>query len=195
MTAAACVLVAGVIAGPGGRIAQQVLAGGSLTDLLSGRSPGERGTAGLINIKGAPLGLSRSAPQQRVLPLLRSRGPIALGEDPILDGAGAPFPSDDAFNAVDFANTPDVETLLPPGGTPGFGGPSFGGGGFPGFPPGNPGLLPTDDPTPLPPVQSPVPEPATWLMLIMGFGTVGAALRRRTAVAPAGAETKVGVGT
>ena len=32
-----------------------------------------------------------------------------------------------------------------------------------------------------PPVTSPVPEPATWAMMIAGFGLVGAAMRRRKA--------------
>ncbi|TAL33421.1 MAG: PEP-CTERM sorting domain-containing protein [Phenylobacterium sp.] len=36
-----------------------------------------------------------------------------------------------------------------------------------------------DDP---PPVAG-VPEPATWALLILGFATVGAALRRRTVAA------------
>jgi hypothetical protein len=31
----------------------------------------------------------------------------------------------------------------------------------------------------------PVPEPASWVMLVAGFGAVGAALRRRRTVAAA----------
>jgi hypothetical protein len=30
------------------------------------------------------------------------------------------------------------------------------------------------------PVPGPVPEPATWAMMVIGFGAVGAAMRRRS---------------
>lgn len=33
----------------------------------------------------------------------------------------------------------------------------------------------------VPPITDPVPEPATWAMMIIGFGAVGGAMRRRTA--------------
>jgi len=36
-----------------------------------------------------------------------------------------------------------------------------------------------------PPVTTPVPEPATWMMMIGGFGLVGLAIRRRAAAARA----------
>lgn len=41
-----------------------------------------------------------------------------------------------------------------------------------------PVVIPTPTPTPTEPVPA-VPEPGTWLTLILGFGLVGAALRRR----------------
>lgn len=43
-----------------------------------------------------------------------------------------------------------------------------------------PGPLPTDT---VPVGPGPIPEPSTWLMLIAGFGTIGAAMRRKRRVA------------
>lgn len=69
-----------------------------------------------------------------------------------------------------------------PGSSGGTGGGS-GGGGIVSPSPGS-----TPPPTPLPTatgpgVVSPIPEPATWLLLIAGFGAVGSAMRRRRHVA------------
>lgn len=57
---------------------------------------------------------------------------------------------------------------------------SFGGAGYAGnfiAPPPPPVTLPVD--SPLPGIGMAVPEPGVWLMMILGFGGIGAALRRR----------------
>ena len=191
IAAAACALAIGGMVGPGGGIVGQMLAGESLTDLLAGRSPGERGTAGLIKVKDLPLGLRNVTPRQRVLPLLRPRAPIVPGEEPLLPGGPL------ASGLPDF-DVPGVGLVTPPvGGDILGGGPPIDGlGGFPIIPPGNPGLFPPDTstptptptPEPTPTPTPPVPEPAAWLMLIFGFGTIGGALRRARATGRAGRE-------
>ncbi len=62
--------------------------------------------------------------------------------------------------------------ILPPGGSGGSGGSPPGG-----QPPGGGTVLP-----PVVPPVGAVPEPATWLMLIAGFGVIGGAMRRRRRV-------------
>lgn len=69
-------------------------------------------------------------------------------------------------------------------------GPTPGGGGIvPSAPPiSDPGPTPTPTPTnpptgEVPPSIPPVPEPSTWLLLIMGFFGIGAAVRRRSGLA------------
>ena len=82
----------------------------------------------------------------------------------------------------------------------GGGAPGFGGGGAPGYGGGDPGGWPIGTDTPpgpkpggnapsfvspvIPQLLAPVPEPATWTMLILGFGAVGATLRRARRIAP-----------
>jgi len=110
--------------------------------------------------------------------------PVAPGAG-LLPGPVAPL--------VTFAD-PGLLGLDTPGtgggvGTPGGIG---GGGGFPGIgvPPIGPGSggptpdnpvtpTPSPTPTPTPPQESPIPEPATWLLMIGGFALAGTAMRRR----------------
>lgn len=77
-----------------------------------------------------------------------------------------------AFGAVPLA----VGAAIIAGGSP----PSSGGSG--GTPPGSVPPTTTVPPTTIvPPVTSAVPEPQSWLLMLLGFGAIGSGLRRRAA--------------
>lgn len=157
--------------------------GPSLMTMLAERSPGGRSGA-MLNLKPARAA-SKGAPHERALakvqpphaipqsfvnqlvPAGTATGivPPVVTETPAVLADAGPLPAvlPGAGGAV-FA--PDVG---PPGG--GGGGGGAGGGGTPGT---------TDTPgTPnTPPVTPAVPEPATWAMMLIGFGLCGRALRR-----------------
>ena len=159
--------------------------GNALSMLLS-RSPGERSTGILIKTKSAKnaQSLADKGPRKRLLARSLPEGKGASTEPAPESGiAGLIAPPEPVFILAgpDFA-----PGLLPalgglpfigggggfvssPGGSGGSsGGGSSGGGGTPGNP--NP---PITDPT------SPVPEPQTWALMLLGMGLCGAALRRR----------------
>lgn len=145
----------------------------SLADLLATRSPGER-AAGAVATK-RPL---VKAPRQRAK---------SLGAAPDADEAAGPVLA--LLNEAPAA-TPDVLTppllgmpveadLLPPVilggpmyGIGGGGGGSIGGGGGGG---GGGGILPPGPGDLVPPPA--VPEPSTWLTMVVGFGLLGLGLR------------------
>ncbi|WP_068875895.1 MULTISPECIES: PEPxxWA-CTERM sorting domain-containing protein [unclassified Phenylobacterium] len=87
--------------------------------------------------------------------------------------AAAPAPPDGASGLPGDGVIPaaDMETVLPPILGPGFLGlePSFG------DPGGEPPVIAPPIP---PPPLAPVPEPGTWALMILGFGLMGARLRR-----------------
>jgi len=143
--------------------------------MLEGRSPGQRGEGAMFQTKPAkervasalrergPVG--PEGPVERVLPVVRERPadiapPLALGGPEGLPGPVAPF------------GLPGPGPEFGPQAAPGPDGPplattsSSGGGTSGGTPPGDPGGI---------------PEPSTWAMMILGFGLVGAAVRRQTA--------------
>lgn len=144
--------------------------------VLATRSPGARAPGALAQTKPRLASTARprpapgaAAPSQRVLPAVRSRPVASLADRPLnLSGpafALAGLPGD----------LPGIGGLPPQG--PGFGVPGSGCDAVPGFagapnlpgaanPPGSPG--------------PPIPELATWLMMIVGLGVAGHALRRRT---------------
>jgi hypothetical protein len=173
--AVACLLLIGVLIGPGREIIGQVLRGESLSDVLAGRSPGRRGTADLVKIKG-DAGLNQAAPRQRVLPLLRTRDPVGPVEEAALPGGGFADPAD-PFGPPGGGFSDDFTDAVFPGGP--VGGEPIG---FPIASPGNPGLFPVDPAPPtteVPETPAPaIPEPGTWAMLLIGLGIVGSALRR-----------------
>lgn len=143
---------------------------------LSQRSPGERTVAELSKLRRIA---AVSAPKQRALgkirqPLLPPSVVKSLSNDvplgivlPVLPALSIPTPALDALvlpaNAVIL---PSAAPLI--GGLPGVGGP---GGGVPIDPP----IISP------PPVISPVPEPQTWLTMLLGFVFVGANVRRNRA--------------
>jgi hypothetical protein len=144
--------------------------------LLSARSPGGRGEGAMYSIKGARKVAGTPVGDPGVGGPGRNSGggaPAGGGDD------GTPVPSAFAANPI-----PDGTVGLP-GGAPGVLGPA--GDGVtpvitgPGAPPTIiPPLIPGGggSTNPPPPVTA-VPEPGTWLMLIVGFFATGYALRRQ----------------
>jgi hypothetical protein len=152
--------------------------------ILSARSPGSRGAGALTQTKlkqtklrqtkprYARSGVRRTpGPTERVLGQARTRpdGALPLGDaaDPIL-GLPLAVPAG-AFSGLGGDGTPATGP-----GTVAFGGvpiTGIGGGGGGGI------VVPPTNPT-QPPVTA-VPEPATWMMTILGFFAAGFGLRRR----------------
>lgn len=182
--AAALVIASATETAAGERaIASGVAAAARAADLIAARSPGMR-TGETLTKKPRPE-LGRIA---RALPKIRN-----LARKP---EAEAPPHFAPAAAAV-----PEGYPLLPEGVAPPFAfGPIPGAimpegpiwiGFFPGYPwgggpvgpigpiigPGGGGPIVTPTPTPTPPAA--VPEPALWATLLLGFGTIGAALRTK----------------
>jgi hypothetical protein len=167
--------------------------------LFAERSPGGRAEGALIPVKERVLSTIRERDPTGALPGVDDPVVAGLPEAP---GPGGPAPEERVLSG-EREGLPGGGGGAPGGfgGAPGgFGGPGFapGPGGlipedFATAPPGGPGPGPgIDDPiidgpgpgAPPPPGifdpgASPVPEPATWAMLILGFFAIGAALRRR----------------
>lgn len=173
---------AGVLAAQGGAMLREALR--DPASIFSGRSPGQRGAGALVQSKPH----MAAAPSERVL-------------SPVLERPGTPIPAnlDDLPNkvmdvvapgAVPVPGTPGANIAAPPlplplPGVPGSSGgviPPGGGGGGGGGSSGG-GITPPGPPPP--PVVTPVPEPATWVMMIAGVGLIGLQLRRRRAAGPA----------
>ena len=123
-----------------------------------------------VALDRAPVG--PKGPVERVLPVVRERPP----EVP----TGAPL--------GDFGPDPALAPLaLPPEGAT-----STSSGGPPDFPPGitstgGPPITSTSTSGGPPVNPPPVPEPATWMMMILGFGVVGSAIRRQNTIRRAAA--------
>lgn len=156
----------------------------SLVALLDQRSPGERTKGELARDKQR----FAARPQQRALGKVRPALPA-----PFVKALTTPVP-DAVQEAVPVAGltgplVPDLPlgpslvsaplVLVGGGGPGGGGGGPGGGGGGPGPGPG-PGIE-------VPPVVTPVPEPATWLTMILGFYILARALRRQRPVIAHGA--------
>lgn len=168
--------------------------------LFAERSPGGRAEGALLPTK---------PPRERVLSTIRERDPTGTlpgVDDPVVAGVpetagpGGPAPEErvlsgerDGFPGggggapsgfAPFGGAPGgliPENFVTPGdpGTPG--GPGDPGPGDPGpGGPDNPGL-PGPPPGLLDPGGAPVPEPATWAMMLLGFFAIGTAIRRRHA--------------
>jgi len=146
--------------------------------VLEGRSPGRRPSGALAQSKPKkqiPIGLGK--PSERVLANVRSRPfiPAAMtkgvGQSPYMMVPGifdAPAATQNALaTAVEPTSTANSNGLG--GGLLPIAPPLLGGGGTPVTGPT------TDVPAPV----SPVPEPQTWLMMIIGFLVTGQVLRAR----------------
>jgi hypothetical protein len=148
-----------------------------LSDLLDARSPGDRTQGQLSNTKHKQVALAE-----------RDAEPADI-KQPLKDLAEALLPVAPPAVTIEAApQVPEFALQLPPQPTffspPGGGLVTPPGGGS--TPPGGPGGPPNQPPEnpPPPPNQPPaVPEPGTWMMMILGFGMVGLALRRNAASA------------
>jgi hypothetical protein len=148
-------------------------------DLMRDRSPGVRRDAQLTKTKktsfasGTDAGrTARALPRVRtpagVVPLPIAEAPFAAALPAVAEAAPAAFPAL-FFGAPMFMGGPGGGTFFGPGPSiiPPIGGGGGGGGVI---------ILPPAPPE-TPPV-APIPEPATWLTLILGFGILGAVARR-----------------
>jgi len=179
--AAAAVVLAGA-AGSGGRLATSLatsLAAAIDADaLIAGRSPGTRGVAELAKVKPTAMAAADGpARQARALPRVRAAPAEAEAAQPVPPAPFEPFSpaGPDVFAAppaTDMAAAlPGPFAFRPPIGGIGGGGIIGGGGG---------GGIPGEEPGEIVPEPAPaIPEPATWMMLIGGFGAIGWTLRRR----------------
>ena len=144
--------------------------------MLADRSPGTRPEGALANLKH-----KKAALHERALPKIRTPyGPptayeALAGPPPI--APIAPLPE-----APLFATLAGGPPIVPPGNGGGGGPPVLsnipppgGGGGFSPPPITTAQVPPTVTPT------APVPEPASWAMMLLGFALMGRALRRRGA--------------
>jgi hypothetical protein len=148
-------------------------------DLIAERSPGLRTRADMS--KGKPrLAEARTA---RALPrTVDARPPVA---------APLPAPAEAIAAPLVAPGTGAPGVIIPGEGAPGGVAVPAGGGPFLFAPVPGPAIIgggggivigsPAPEATPAPPVVQPppIPEPAQWAMMILGFGVVGAATRRR----------------
>ena len=141
----------------------------SIADLLAKRSPGTRTEAHLNKTKHKRFRVlaEREAAPEVPAPLLAMAPPATLPEValPAIPEFVTLAQSAPAFPAI-FAPIP-IGGIFAPGG----------GGTLPG---GGPGGPPQQPPPPGPPQTPPaVPEPASWAMMILGFGLIGLTTRRQ----------------
>jgi hypothetical protein len=136
----------------------------SLADLLDRRSPGERTQAQLTKTRQHALARHRVGPGHTAPP----EAPLAT----LLMGPPEPLPVELAAAPLLTAAPPTLGTII---GSPGGGslvGPP--GGSVVGPPGGDtPATIPNDSREPVVEVPSAVPEPATWAMMLLGFGLIG----------------------
>lgn len=146
----------------------------SLIDLMDQRSPGARTEGELTKTKQAKEAQADRLPivpknlADVLAPPVASLVPVDIGPPaPVIELASALPPG---IILVPPTSPPGGVIVTPPGGgviPPGGGGTPPGGGGTP--PPGPPDT---------PPGPPPLPEPGTWMTMILGFGLVGWLLRR-----------------
>lgn len=150
--------------------------------LIAGRSPGARGDT-LLQTKPGLSAARGTGPQERVLDEVRRRPGVAPAAPPAPSSADSIvigpaqediLPADLITGSASPNGIPglaDAQPLLAPVAGTGGGIPPVGGGGAGGG--GGGGISP-----PLPAPVSPIPEPAVWIVMTLGFWLVGLGLRR-----------------
>lgn len=139
--------------------------------MLAERSPGERPEGALAQLKHK----KKAALHERVLPKVRAPTAFeALAGPP--PAPLTPPPEAPLYTAVANPTTPVVPVTGGAGGPPVLSNIPLPGGGGGGFTP--PVITTTETPVTPPTPVTPVPEPATWAMMILGFALIGRALRR-----------------
>lgn len=164
---------ADLLAQQGGAVLREVMR--DPLAILSDRSPGKRLAGALVQSKPH----LATGPTERVLsPVLERPAAIPADLDNLAQRAqelvDPGLVRDPAAPGSNIA-PPTPGSALP--GDPGGPVPPLPGGGG-GGPPTPPEPTPTPTPT-SPPIVTPVPEPATWVMMIAGIGLIGMQLRRR----------------
>jgi hypothetical protein len=179
MALAACALLAlpaaigsSFLLFPDNQVAQAAAAGAqSLADLIAARSPGQRTQGALTKTKHARArALPKTQWRPKDLPQIAIRPYVPSLQEVVTAPPLTPPPVQFAFAAI-----VDTTPLLGGGPlvfTPGPGGFS---------PPGGSPQTPPEVPGPTPAV----PEPATWALMLVGFGLVGWRMRRQPALATA----------
>lgn len=156
----------------------------SIADLMDGRSPGARTEAQLTKTKSHRVLAERLPAPPAVVP----QNLAELIAPPIADIVPLDLPKAPAMLFAAPAPSPGAIFFSPPGGAiPGGGGGGVPGGG--GGVPGGGGGSPPGSPPSSPPLTSPpaVPEPGTWMTMLMGFAFIGWSLRRHRKPVAAGA--------
>lgn len=155
----------------------------SLAELLGERSPGQRTQAELTKIKKA----------QRALPKLRRKlvprlahnevAPPELLTKELIGPPVALPPETVAPVPVTLLEPPPTlgSIVIPPSGSPT---PPGGGTDVPPTGGGGPVIVPPAEPQQPVTPTSPVPEPGTWAMMLLGFGFIGWRVRVTRAAAP-----------
>ena len=148
----------------------------SMVALLGQRSPGERTQGDLVSDKRR----YAEQPKQRALGKIRPALPAPFVKaltNPVADFAPAIVQNPLVPSLVPAAISSQSPVFVGGGGGGGGPGGGGGGGGAPGggTPDGPPGAE-------VPPVVAPVPEPATWLTMILGFFLLTRALRNQRPV-------------
>jgi hypothetical protein len=159
---------------------------GNAVQAFLSRSPGERGATDMLKGKikpvfaESPKASSGPKPTQRALGKVFDE-PLQSLAGPLAPAPGVDFLPLDASSAS--AALPALAMPLPigagifspvTGGVPSGGGFVGGGGGDGGSGESGGGFIP---PAP-PPITSAVPEPSTWMLLLIGFAAVGVSMRR-----------------
>lgn len=170
-------------------------------DMLANRSPGERTVGKLNKAKSSASipklgGADSDEPRQRALGKVFPTPPpspgaatapgepvlFALQDQPVtLDIPEGPFAASDLVGSGPVTGAGGFIGIPVAGGGSGLGNGGGSGGGNGGGSSGGGANGGTGAPPPSPPPFSAVPEPSTWAMLLLGFGLIGAGMRRRRA--------------